>query len=112
MTTLPWIVTHHAPTAFTPAVRRLSMIGIEPEVHVVTETFLPVPFLVAGTRRIALLRTPAALRLADAAGVRRLPCPWDVVPLKEAFWWHPAHHTDPAHRWLRDLLLDIARAVD
>jgi DNA-binding transcriptional LysR family regulator len=108
---LPWVVTHHQPTAFTPAARQLTMIGVEPEIHVVVETFLPVPFLVAGTRRIAVLPRLVAMRLADAAGVRVLSCPWHVVPLLEAFWWHPSHRSDPAHAWLREALEEAAARV-
>jgi len=108
---LPWVVTHHAPTAFTPAARQLSMIGVDPEVHVVVGSFLPVPFLVAGTRRIALLQRGLATRLDEAAGVRVLPCPWEVVPLVEAFWWHPSHRSDPAHAWLRGLVKEAGRRV-
>ncbi len=108
---LPWVMTHHEPTAFTPAARQLTMIGVEPDVQVVVESFLPVPFLVAGTPRVALLQRQLATRLADAAGVRLLACPWDVVPLVEAFWWHPSHRPDPAHAWLRETLLEAGSMV-
>jgi DNA-binding transcriptional LysR family regulator len=108
---MPWVVTHHQPTAFTLAARQLTMIGVEPEIHVVVETFLSVPFLVAGTRRIAVLPRLVAMRLAGAAGVRVLTCPWPVVPLLEAFWWHPSHRSDPAHAWLREALTDAAARV-
>jgi DNA-binding transcriptional LysR family regulator len=111
LASLPWVVTYHGPTAFTPALRQLQMIGIEPAIRVVTESFLAVPFLVAGTTRIGLLQATLAWRLAAAARIRVLPCPWDVVPLKEAFWWHPSNEADPAHAWLRATLAEAARAV-
>lgn len=108
---LPWVVTHHGPTAFTTASRQLRMLGVEPKVEVVVESFLPVPFLVAGTPRVALLQRGLAARLAASAGVRVLECPWDVVPLREALWWHPSHQPDPAHAWLRRLLVEAGRLV-
>jgi len=108
---LPWVVTFHAPTAFTPAVQQLRSIGVEPDIHVVAESFLPVPFLVSGTDRVALLQARLAERLAPAAGVRVLPCPWPVVPLKQAFWWHPTLRADPAHQWLRRTLVKAGRQV-
>ena len=111
---LPWVMAHHEPTAFTaftPAARQLNMIGVEPVVQIVVESFLPVPFLVAGTPRVALLQRQLATRLADAAGVRVLACPWDVVPLVEAFWWHPSHRPDPGHAWLRETLLEAGGIV-
>ena len=70
------------------------------------------PFLVAGTPRVALLQRHLAHRLADAAGVRILACPWDVVPLVEAFWWHPMHRADPAHAWLRRMLTRAAARLE
>ena len=109
---LPWLVTFQLPTAYTPAARQLRMMGVEPRVEMVVDNFLTVPFLVAGTSRIAVLQRKLALRLAETAGVRVLPCPWDVVPLKEAFWWHPALRQDPGHRWLRQVLRDVGGTVD
>jgi DNA-binding transcriptional LysR family regulator len=108
---LPWVVTYHLPTAFTPAARQLRMMGVEPHVQVVVDSFLAVPFLVSGTPRIAVLQEKLAHRLADTSGVRVLPCPWEVVPLKEAFWWHPILRHDPAHAWLRRVLQQAGRAV-
>lgn len=108
---LPWVVTYHGPTAYTPALRQLQMIGIEPQIHVITESFLAVPFLVTGTSRVALLQATLARRLAGAARFRVLPCPWEVVPLKEALWWHRSNESDPAHAWLRRTLADVGQAV-
>ena len=108
---LPWLVTFNLPTAYTPAARQLRIIGVEPQVQMVVDNFLTVPFLVAGTSRVAVLQRRLANRLAETAGVRVLSCPWDVVPLKEAFWWHPALRRDPGHRWLRQVLRDVGGAV-
>jgi len=111
LATLPWVVMWNLPTAFAPAARQLDMLGVEPRVEVTVDSFLSLPFLVAGTRRIAVLQTRLAERLAGVAGVRVLPCPWDAVPLKEAFWWHPSHRRDPAHQWLRDFLGQVGREL-
>ncbi|WP_033335221.1 MULTISPECIES: LysR family transcriptional regulator [Actinomycetes] len=103
---MPWVVSYNSATAFTPAVQQLRTIGIEPDIRLVTESFLALPFLVAGTDRIALLQARLADRLSKSAGVRTVSCPWDVSPLVEAFWWHPAMHDDPAHAWLRSTLCE------
>lgn len=105
---LPWVVLHHRPTDYAPALRQLTMLGIEPRVDVVVENFQSMPFLVAGTDRIALIQERLARKIAPAAGgVRLLECPFEVVPLKEAMWWHPTHRQDVRHQWLRDV---VARA--
>jgi DNA-binding transcriptional LysR family regulator len=111
LSSLPWVLTYHQPTAFTLAAQQMRVIGVEPDVHVVVESFLAVPFLVAGTRRVALLQERLARRLASAARVRVLECPWDVVPLIEALWWHPSLRNDPGHTWLRGALRRAGASV-
>jgi DNA-binding transcriptional LysR family regulator len=109
---MPWVVSYNNATAFTPAVQQLRTIGVEPDIRVVVESFLALPFLVADTDRVALVQGRLAARLEKAAGVRVLKCPWDVGPLVEAFWWHPAMQGDPAHSWLRAALRTVgARMV-
>jgi DNA-binding transcriptional LysR family regulator len=108
---LPWVVYLNLPTAFAPAVQQLRMIGVEPHVEVVVEGFLQMPFLVAGTNRVAFIQEHLACRIADAAAVRILPCPFDAVPLTEAFWWHAIYREDPAHAWLRALMREAGRTL-
>jgi DNA-binding transcriptional LysR family regulator len=111
LSVLPWITVYHRPTAFTPAAQQLRAHGIEPRAQVVVESFLPIPDLVAGTDRVALLQARLAARLRPGDGVRVLPCPFAATPLVEAMWWHPMYDTDPAHRWLRRLLADVGAAL-
>jgi DNA-binding transcriptional LysR family regulator len=101
---MPWVATYHGPTASTPAARQMRMAGIEPRVQVVTESFLTVPSLVAGSRRIALMQERLVRHLPVDAGIRPLPCPFDVGPLVDAMWWHPVYERDPEHSFFRDLL--------
>ncbi|GLY29740.1 LysR family transcriptional regulator [Kineosporia sp. NBRC 101731] len=105
---LPWVVTYHSPTASTPAARQMRMLGVEPRVQIVTESFLTVPPLVAGTNRVALLQRRLVDLLPLNAGVRALPCPFEVAPLIEAMWWHPAYDNDAEHLYLRDVVLRAA----
>ncbi|MGY1849327.1 LysR family transcriptional regulator [Blastococcus sp. SYSU DS1021] len=106
---LPWVVTFHGPTAATPAERQLRMRGVEPVVQVVTENFLTVPGLIAGSDRIALLQRHLVEQLPLNSGIRALAPPLDIGPLVEAMWWHPAYDDDPEHAYLRDLVTRAAR---
>ena len=106
--TMPWVATYHGPTASTPAARQMRMLGIEPRVQVVTESFLTVPGLVAGSDRIALLQECLAQLLPLDAGIRALPPPFELGPLVEAMWWHPVYDRDPEHEFFRDLVLRAA----
>ncbi len=107
--TLPWVATYHGPTASTPAARQMRQLGIEPRVQVVTESFLTVPGLVAGSDRIALLQERLVQLLPLDVGVRALAPPFELGPLVEAMWWHPVHDRDPEHAFFRDLVLRATR---
>ncbi|GIH64521.1 LysR family transcriptional regulator [Microbispora siamensis] len=108
---MPWVATYYGPTASTPAARQMRMLGIEPRVQVVTESFLTIPGLVAGTRRIALLQERLVRLLSVDVGIRSLPCPFEVGPLVDAMWWHPVYDRNPEHAFFRDLLLRAAQQV-
>lgn len=106
---LPWVT--YQRTYDAPAVRQLSMLGIEPRVEVSADGFLVLPFLVAGTRRIALVQELLAERLRGVAAVRIMEPPFDAVPLQEAMWWHPVHTHDAAHIWLRETAARVGARV-
>lgn len=97
---LPWVI--YLRPHDSPAVRQLTMLGIEPHAEVFADTFGSLPFLVAGTGRIALIQELLADRLRGMAPVRVVEPPYEAVPLQEAMWWHPVHTHDAAHTWLRD----------
>jgi DNA-binding transcriptional LysR family regulator len=109
---MPWVLTYHGPTRFLSAVRQLEQLGIEPRVQAVVESFLVLPFYIAGTNRLGLIQRHLADVLASDNRLRVLACPWDVVPVVEAFWWHPLHTRDPGHAWLRSVLTETSRHLD
>lgn len=106
---LPWAMSFASPTRSTPPARQMRLLGLQTHVQVIAPSFLAIPSLVAGTRRIAFLQENFARRVAAGAGLRVLDCPFDVVPFTETFWWSSSLDRDPEHRWLRRLL---ATAVD
>lgn len=87
------------------------MLGIEPRVEVSVDSFQALPFLVAGTHRIALVQKLLAERFRSVAPVRIIEPPYEAVPLREALWWHPVHARDAAHIWLRDTAARVAAAL-
>jgi DNA-binding transcriptional LysR family regulator len=108
---LPWVLTYHGPSSFTPASRQLQMLGVEPHVQLVVESFLALPFLVAHSERIALVQAKLTDRFTASGDVRAMACPFDAVPLVGAFWWHPIHDGDLEHEWLRGALAEAGRRV-
>jgi hypothetical protein len=81
-------------------------------VQLVAESFLALPWLIAGTDRIALVQAELAPRLTFDGEVRVLPCPYDAVRLTEALWWHPVHDRDPEHTWLRSVFSEAGRRIE
>jgi DNA-binding transcriptional LysR family regulator len=101
----PWAVTFRQPTAFTTAVQQLRMQGIEPQAEVVTESYVSLGPLVAGTDRVALVQERLGELLAKTGTVRVIPCPFAADPLVEAMWWHPSYDDDHTHSWFRGLFV-------
>jgi DNA-binding transcriptional LysR family regulator len=108
---LPWVLTYDSQTAFTPAQQHLRLLGVEPKAAIVVESFLAVPFFVAGTDRVAILQRRLATRMAGLADVRTFELPFAAVNLVESFWWHPVHRGDPSHAWIRATLRAVGRLV-
>jgi DNA-binding transcriptional LysR family regulator len=106
LTAAPWVVTHHRPAAVSAPFHRLTALGVEPRVEGQVDNFQSLPMLVSGSDRVATVPRRLAERLADATATRVLPLPIDAGPIIESLCWHPAHTRDPAHTWLRQLVVD------
>jgi len=112
LASLHWIVSYDAPTQYTPADKHLRFAGVERQVDVVVQNFLALPFLLAGTNRVAILQQRLADKLRVAGGIRVLELPLAVPELIEAAWWHPSRSTEPGQRWLQQLLREAAASLD
>lgn len=99
----PWVFTYQSRTAFTSASRQLQVLGLEPRVEAVVETFLGLSTFVVGTPRLALVQAGLLELIPDMDGIRVFETPFDASPIINALWWHPAHTYDPEHTWMRQL---------
>ncbi|HWI30260.1 MAG TPA: LysR family transcriptional regulator, partial [Microbacterium sp.] len=99
--TLPWVATYRSRDAQTPIGRQLQTMGIVPSIECVVESFLAVPYFIAGTDRVAIVQQQLANRLTVAGDVAVLPLPFEALPIVGALWWHPMHTEDPGHEWMR-----------
>lgn len=108
---LPWVFTFQTRTAFTSASRQLQLLGIEPRVEAVVESFLALPHFIKGTDRLGLIQAGLAESVAQVKGVRVLTPPFDATPVVNALWWHPVHGRDPEHAWMRGLFERAAASI-
>jgi DNA-binding transcriptional LysR family regulator len=108
---LPWVAPYYRnnpnPTGV-PVMRQLALLDIEPRIAVRVESYLAVPYFVAGTDRVALMQERIALRLAAQMNLKVLECPGAPEPIVEALWWHRHYEDDTAHAWLRRLVVETA----
>jgi len=107
----PWVFTYRSRSAFTSASRQLQMLGLEPTVDVVVESFLALGHFIIGTQRLGLVQAALAPEVARLGGIRILEAPFDATPTANALWWHPVHDRDPEHAWMRALFLEASREV-
>src|SRR5689334_13821981 len=68
MARLPWVAPYYRSNPNPPSVpvmRQLALLDIQPRIAVRVESYLAVPYFVAGTDRVALMQERLAARLAD-----------------------------------------------
>jgi DNA-binding transcriptional LysR family regulator len=109
---LDWVLPFHQPNrAGVPAVRQLQLLGVNVNTVVSIDGFLSLPLFVAGTERVAMIQASLADLVAPAPEFRTIECPFDAVPLNEAFWWHPTLEHDPGHVWFRSVVERVGAAL-
>jgi DNA-binding transcriptional LysR family regulator len=87
----------------------MANLGMSRTVEVTTTNFNTLPQLVIGTTRIATVMTRLARLYAHYLPLRILPLPMNLPPLVEMMQWHAINTSDPAHVWIRRVLLEQAQ---
>ncbi|HVV94846.1 MAG TPA: LysR substrate-binding domain-containing protein, partial [Hyphomicrobiales bacterium] len=91
--------------------QHLGRLGVRRRIEVTVESFLLVPFLLAGTPLVSVVLARTVGLLSAATTIRTLEPPMKLPDIHEAMFWHPRHTTDPGHRWLRERLAAIAAGL-
>jgi len=86
---------------------QLDELGIERRTEVTTDFGLA-PFLLRDTLLVTLIPSSFASFLAEGVGLKLLEPPMRLVPVTESMFWGPRRDDEPAHRWLRAQLLEMA----
>ncbi len=77
-------------------------------VQLSTPSFLTIPFLLRGSRAVAIVPSRLALHCRDAIGLAVSPPPVRVDGFDVAMVWHLRTDSDPAQRWFRDRVRQAA----
>ncbi len=86
----------------------LAECGLTRFVEVSTTNFNTLPLLVVGTTRIATIQTRLAQFFSRLLPLRLLPVPLELPVLTEVMQWHSIKEQDPAHTWLRKVIMEEA----
>ena len=96
----------------TLADRKVNDLQLGERTDVIVDTFVMLPFAVAGTDRLALVQERLARKFSDVAGVRIMQLPINLPTLVECAWWHPSKSADPGHQWFRRLVAKAAAQLE
>lgn len=83
--------------------------GLARRIALIVPHFLSAPFIVAKTDMILSLPERIALDFIGLAPLKIVPIPIELPAYDLVMVWHPLHDLDPAHRWLRDQIVEVSR---
>jgi LysR family transcriptional regulator, nod-box dependent transcriptional activator len=87
----------------------LSKMGFERRIEVIAMNFGMLPNFVVGTRRLATVQRRLAAQYIKTMPLKILDAPFNVPVLDESAHWNAAFDQDPACKWLRKILRDVAK---
>jgi DNA-binding transcriptional LysR family regulator len=80
-------------------------------VEVAVHTFQLLPYMLIGTERVATLHTRLARQFVGRLPIRLIELPFEPPNLKFALQWHKYRDGDPASRWVRERIIDVAQTL-
>lgn len=83
--------------------------GLARRVAVRTHSFLAAPLLIARSNLVLTAPSRMLAEIAVPLRLRTFPPPIEVPRFRIYEAWHPRVAADPAHRWFRKLVADVAR---
>jgi LysR family nod box-dependent transcriptional activator len=90
-------------------VRRL--FDIDLTVQLTVPSLLHLPLVLAGTSYVATVPERVAGMFATLMPIKTFPLPFPAHEQYEILLWHKRNEPDPAHAWLRQLIVALARTV-
>jgi len=91
--------------------QELARQGVHRRVQMTVESFALVPYMLEGTRLVAVVHERVGRRMQECARIKLIAPPFPIDPLLETMYWNPTADDDPAHRRLRELLAEVAAQV-
>ena len=89
----------------------LGRLGVVRRVEVHAPSFIQAPWLLPGTRRLALMHERLATLVAPLLGLRIAVAPFAIPPMREMMQFHATRAQDAGLLWLRGKLRALAQVV-
>jgi LysR family nod box-dependent transcriptional activator len=80
-------------------------------VHMTVPSLLHLPLVLPGTTYVATVPERVVQLFADTAPMKTFPLPFPVADHFEILLWHKRNESDPAHAWVRELIVALARII-
>jgi DNA-binding transcriptional LysR family regulator len=90
-------------------VRRL--FDIDLTVHLTVPSLLHLPLVLAGTSYVATVPERVTALFSSLMPIKTFPLPFPTGEHYEILLWHKRHEPDPAHAWLRELIIALAQTL-
>ncbi|MCE4226608.1 LysR family transcriptional regulator [Methylobacterium sp. C25] len=87
----------------------LASIDRKRRLMVTTPRFTTVPFHVQAAPLIATMVDKLAVTFAEQLGLGTSPVPLELNESSISMLWHSSYDHDPAHRWLREVMVGLGR---
>ena len=91
--------------------RFLEAKGLKRKVVLSLPYHLAVPLIVEQTSLITTIAERIAKEAIKSKGIRRFPLPLDEIKYQEQILWHCRDDGDPAHLWLRKLIMEVSKEI-
>lgn len=93
------------------AEREMGELNRKRRIEVVCSSFLAVPWMLPGTRRIALMHERLAQLMITKLPLKIVPLPFEFPSMREMVQYHSARESDSGMQWLLKALLAQAQAL-
>jgi LysR family transcriptional regulator, nod-box dependent transcriptional activator len=102
-----------APSSYSVSTEELvrRLFDIDVTVHLAVPSLLHLPLVLPGTSYVATLPERVLKLVPPLLPLKSFPTPFHIPIQHELLLWHSRHEPDPAHAWLRELIVQIAREL-
>jgi LysR family transcriptional regulator, nod-box dependent transcriptional activator len=80
-------------------------------VHLTVPSLLHLPLVLPGTSYVATVPERVVKLFADSTPMKTFPLPFPTPEHYEVLIWHKRNQTDPAHAWVRELIVTLSQII-